>query len=106
MVTSRQVAPPTLDVEQALFAAGHTFVAGVDEVGRGAIAGPVCVGVVVITSECGDIPGRLTDSKLLSAKRRVELCEPVMMWARAHGRPSCPPTDSTDARTSNGRSRN
>ncbi len=84
MVTSRQVAPPTLDVEQALFAAGHTFVAGVDEVGRGAIAGPVCVGVVVITSECGDIPGRLTDSKLLSAKRRVELCEPVVMWARAH----------------------
>ena len=36
---------PTLEFETACFAAGHELVIGVDEVGRGAIAGPVAVGV-------------------------------------------------------------
>lgn len=83
MVTTRRSVPPTLDIESQLFARGHAAVAGIDEVGRGAIAGPVCVGVVVVTATCGDIPSGLTDSKLLSAKRREELCQPVTEWAHA-----------------------
>ena len=39
------VADPTLRVERALFKDGATLVIGCDEVGRGAIAGPVAVGV-------------------------------------------------------------
>jgi len=84
MAATRKVDAPTLEIERKLFATGHHVVAGIDEVGRGAIAGPVCVGVVVIPSDCGDFPVGLTDSKLLSAKRRSELCEPVASWARAH----------------------
>ena len=84
MAATRKVDAPTLEIERKLFATGHHVVAGIDEVGRGAIAGPVCVGVVVVTSDCGDFPAGLTDSKLLSAKRRSELCEPVASWARAH----------------------
>jgi ribonuclease HII len=83
MTTTRRIAPPTLDIENQLFARGHVTVAGIDEVGRGAIAGPVCVGVVVVTATCGDIPNGLTDSKLLSAKRREELCQPLTEWAHA-----------------------
>lgn len=83
MATTRRIAPPTLEIENQLFASGHATVAGIDEVGRGAIAGPVCVGVVVVTATCGDIPLGLTDSKLLSAKRREELCQPVTDWAHA-----------------------
>lgn len=83
MVTTRRIAPPTLEIENQLFASGHATVAGIDEVGRGAIAGAVCVGVVVVTAACGDIPLGLTDSKLLSAKRREELCQPVTDWAHA-----------------------
>jgi ribonuclease HII len=83
MTTTRRIAPPTLDIENQLFARGHVTVAGIDEVGRGAIAGPVCVGVVVVTATCGDIPNGLTDSKLLSAKRREELRQPLTEWAHA-----------------------
>jgi len=83
MAATRRIAPPTLEIEKQLFTSGHATVAGIDEVGRGAIAGPVCVGVVVVTATCGDIPPGLTDSKLLSAKRREELCQPVADWAHA-----------------------
>lgn len=48
-------------------------VVGVDEAGRGCLAGPVCAGAVIL---CEDIdPTIFTDSKLLSAKRRDELFE-------------------------------
>jgi ribonuclease HII len=42
------VGGPTLQTESALFTAGYRTVAGMDEVGRGALAGPVCVGVVIV----------------------------------------------------------
>lgn len=70
---------PTLDVERELFAAGARCVVGVDEVGRGAIAGPVVVGVSVIRA-ISEFPAGLRDSKLLSAKRRNALVEPVREW--------------------------
>jgi ribonuclease HII len=46
-------------------------VAGVDEVGRGPLAGPVTAAAVVLDPEC--IPDGLNDSKKLTAKRRLEL---------------------------------
>ena len=73
---------PTLEVERDLFAQGATCVIGVDEVGRGAIAGPVVVGVSLIR-EVTDFPVGLRDSKLISAKRREALVDPVREWVLA-----------------------
>jgi len=73
-------AAPTLEVEQSLFAAGHKFVAGVDEVGRGALAGPVSVGIAVVSAEVGAVPPKLRDSKVISRKVREELIDPVSAW--------------------------
>ena len=64
---------PDLSFETELLAAGAARVAGVDEVGRGAIAGPVAVGIAVIDAQCTEIPKGLADSKELSAKQRESL---------------------------------
>lgn len=55
---------------------------GIDEVGRGAIAGPVAVGVTVITPSHLQLPwpSTLQDSKLLSANARDGLFEPLSEW--------------------------
>lgn len=50
---------------------GPGFIAGVDEVGRGCLAGPVYAAAVVLRSDVG--VAMLTDSKLLSEKRREEM---------------------------------
>ncbi len=55
---------------------------GIDEVGRGALAGPLTVGAVVICRE-SDPPIGLNDSKLLSATQRESLVEPLRQWAAA-----------------------
>lgn len=73
---------PTLDVERELFESGATCIVGVDEVGRGAVAGPVVVGVSLIR-EVRDFPVGLRDSKLISSKRREALIEPVREWVVA-----------------------
>lgn len=69
-------APPTLDIETGLHRDGARFVIGVDEVGRGAIAGPVGVGMCVVDAGMPPVPEGLRDSKLLSERRR-EVLEPV-----------------------------
>jgi ribonuclease HII len=74
------VAEPTLDVEQGLHAAGARFVIGCDEVGRGAIAGPVAVGLAVVNTAVGPMPEGLRDSKLLSEKRRETLAPLARQW--------------------------
>jgi ribonuclease HII len=68
-----------LEFERALLARGE-IVVGVDEVGRGALAGPMTVGAVVL---CGvDAPPLgLNDSKLLTPARRASLVEPLRQWA-------------------------
>jgi len=76
-------AAPTLDVEHAIFAAGAPVVIGVDEVGRGAVAGIVAVGVCAIFPGVDAPPPRLRDSKLLSASRRAEVEPLVRAWAAA-----------------------
>jgi ribonuclease HII len=75
------VADPTLDFESELHAQGARFVIGCDEVGRGAIAGPVGVGVCVVDVSVGAHPTGLRDSKMLSEKRREELAPLAASWA-------------------------
>jgi ribonuclease HII len=75
------VADPTLQLEHEFFAGGARFVIGCDEVGRGAIAGPVAVGVCAIDSAVGSMPQGLRDSKMLSEKRRELLAPQAEAWA-------------------------
>ena len=74
---------PTRDVELELLAAGARFVIGCDEVGRGAIAGPVAVGLAAVAQDLGEHPAGLRDSKLLSEKRREAIAPAAAGWARA-----------------------
>jgi ribonuclease HII len=72
---------PSYDNERALIALGRRWVAGVDEVGRGPLAGPVGVGAVILDPD--DLPDGLDDSKALPAARRVELAESIYAKAIA-----------------------
>ena len=74
---------PTLETERALFTSGARIVAGMDEVGRGAIAGPVTIGVVAIDASIGEIPKGLADSKLMTPKRRDAMMPVVKEWGIA-----------------------
>ena len=75
--------PPTHTVERSLRATtGAKVVAGVDEVGRGAWAGPVTVCAAV--TGLRRPPEGLTDSKLLTPKRRTALAEHLEAWVTAH----------------------
>lgn len=74
------VTEPTLDFEAELHEAGARYVIGCDEVGRGAIAGPVAVGLCVVDLTVGTMPLGLRDSKLLSEKRREELAPIAARW--------------------------
>lgn len=71
---------PSLEFESACFAAGVPLVIGVDEVGRGAVAGPVAVGVHAVVAGTCTFPEGLRDSKLLSEKRREALAPLVAEW--------------------------
>ena len=59
------------EIEQSYFDRGIKLICGVDEAGRGPLAGPVCAAAVILPANI-DIPG-LNDSKKLSDKRRREL---------------------------------
>ena len=62
---------PDYEIEKTATAQGYLRIAGVDEVGRGPLAGPVVAAAVILNPE--DIPEGLNDSKKLSAKRRTAL---------------------------------
>ena len=78
---------PSLNLENELWAKGARFVIGMDEVGRGAIAGPVAVGVALLDKQAEKSqlpwPEKLCDSKLISEKVRNEIVEPVSNWVSA-----------------------
>ncbi|MCX6431668.1 MAG: ribonuclease HII [Actinobacteria bacterium] len=74
-------APLTLRVERAMLRAGVAGLACVDEAGRGALCGPVSVGVVLVTAETKPAPAGVRDSKLLTPERRMELLPKIMRWA-------------------------
>ena len=65
-------------------AAPVTLVGGMDEVGRGALAGPVCIGVTVVsaTELAAGFPPGLNDSKALTARRREALVQPIQSWVK------------------------
>ena len=71
---------PSLEFELAAFVGGARLVVGVDEVGRGAIAGPVAVGVHAVLAGTSGFPEGLRDSKLLSEKKREALAPLVALW--------------------------
>ena len=75
---------PSLRVERALQRSGHRLLAGMDEVGRGALAGPVSVGVVVIDETVRSAPIGVKDSKLLTERARTVLVPRIERWAVAH----------------------
>lgn len=66
---------PTLDHENQLRAAGHAVVAGIDEAGRGPLAGPVTVAAVVLPSDFTHAV--LNDSKQLTEKKREAIYEEI-----------------------------
>src|SRR6478736_2259929 len=76
----------SLAFERSLWDGGAAIVAGIDEVGRGALAGPVSVGVVAVTL-CDACPEGLADSKELTRLQREALCPTLAEFgiARAVG---------------------
>lgn len=80
----------TRTLENALRRVGFCLVAGVDEVGRGCLAGPVTAGAVILDPD-RHIPG-LADSKVVPAEERAELYDEIVRhavaWAVASADPS------------------
>ena len=71
------------EIEQRYYDRGIVLLCGVDEAGRGPLAGPVCAAAVILPANV-DIPG-LNDSKKLSDKRRRELFPLIKEKAIAYG---------------------
>lgn len=71
------------EIEDGFFNQGLGVICGVDEAGRGPLAGPVCAAAVILPKHL-EIPG-LTDSKKLSDKRRRELFPEIQRQALAYG---------------------
>ena len=86
---------PDYAIERRLIAAGARRVAGVDEVGRGAWAGPVvvCAAVTDLTMP----PAGLTDSKMLTARRRGTIAEQLPGWLSAYAIGSASPEEIDEA---------
>ncbi|MEN3273856.1 MAG: ribonuclease [Actinomycetota bacterium] len=72
---------PSLSVERELWAAGDDVVVGVDEVGRGAWAGPLAVGAAVLPQDRR--VNKVRDSKLLTEPEREALYDRIGEWCRA-----------------------
>ena len=70
-------------IEQQCFEEGYRIICGVDEAGRGPLAGPVCAAAVILPPDL-EIPG-LNDSKKLSDKKRRELFPVIKEAAVAYG---------------------
>ena len=70
-------------IENACYEEGYQVICGVDEAGRGPLAGPVCAAAVILPKGL-EIPG-LTDSKKLTDKKRRELYPVIKEQAIAYG---------------------
>lgn len=92
---------PTLDLERSLAAQGYDLITGFDEVGRGALAGPVMVGCAAIRARDlepldGDdavelsgrtylgVPDGVADSKMLTEHRREAIFDELRAWCAAY----------------------
>ena len=75
---------PTLQLEEKLWSEGFIHVAGVDEAGKGPLAGPVTAGAVVIHNSRQIIDG-VRDSKLLTSSQRGNLFDSICKQSTAYG---------------------
>ena len=86
--------PPTFDGERELRAQGYRLIAGIDEVGRGTIAGPVFAAAVILPLEANiSWLSLVRDSKQLSPRRREYLFELIQQTNIATGIGVVPHTD-------------
>ncbi len=84
--------PPTFAEEELLWAQGYHLVAGIDEVGRGALAGPVCAAAVILPREIkASWLSEVRDSKLLTPRVRERLAKEIRKVALAAGIGFVPP---------------
>lgn len=74
---------PTLDYERRFKGSGARLLAGIDEVGRGALAGPVSVGIAVVDLHQQKLLADVRDSKLLKVAERERLEPLVRAWSVA-----------------------
>jgi ribonuclease HII len=74
---------PTFDYERRFLGSGARLLAGVDEVGRGALAGPVSVGIAVVDLSRQELLADVRDSKLLKESDRERLEPLVRSWSVA-----------------------
>ncbi|HEY5664960.1 MAG TPA: ribonuclease HII [Ilumatobacter sp.] len=72
---------PTRKIEQELWAQGHDTIVGIDEVGRGAWAGPLMVGAAIVPRDSRVLGVR--DSKMLTERDREQLFDRVASWCVA-----------------------
>ncbi|MDQ0374298.1 ribonuclease HII [Cellulomonas humilata] len=98
LAAPRATAPrvaPHLRHERVLLRDGARLLAGMDEVGRGSLAGPVSVGVVVVDVTTKSAPKGVADSKLLAPAARTRLLPALGRWglARAVGHASAAEID-------------
>jgi ribonuclease HII len=75
---------PDTKLEEKLFKDGYDIVVGIDEVGRGPLAGPVAAGAVAFSKECEVVEG-VRDSKTLSEKQRNELYGEITESVKGYG---------------------
>ncbi len=90
---------PSLAYERRLWADGYCCIAGLDEAGRGAWAGPVVAAAVVLPQDEPELQQHLDgvrDSKQLSPLRREDLLQSIIQHAAAHA-VGCIPSDLIDA---------
>jgi len=78
---------PNISFEQALWQAGISWVAGIDEAGRGALAGPVAAAAVVFPADTGLLIclDGVRDSKQMTPAQRQHWADPIRMKALAWG---------------------
>ena len=73
---------PSLEYELDLMNKGYNFVCGIDEAGRGPLAGPVCAAAVILDPD--NLIEGLNDSKKLSEKKRELLYDEIIAKAKSY----------------------
>jgi ribonuclease HII len=96
-VRQKRVSEICTAFEDEARAGGHRLIAGVDEVGRGALAGPVVAAAVILNPDA-PLPEGLDDSKKLTALQRERIAEELKATALCYGVGLVPPAeiDSTN----------
>ena len=91
ITTGNAHVPLSFDLEQSLWSRGYGHVAGLDEAGRGCLAGPVVAGAVILPQGV-TIPG-VNDSKKLKAAQREAVFQTIHSHALAVGVGICSPQE-------------